>query len=73
MTRTMEKDAQFTVRLPQELKDAMQKAAKEEDIDMVSWLRHAIREKLLHDSGEKLFSKSEIKDAIIELKKEGLI
>lgn len=46
MSRDIDKNAQFTLRLPSELKEALQQSAKEQDIDAVVWIRHAIREKL---------------------------
>ena len=46
MAEKPEKDAQFTIRLPQKLKDDVWESAKNQDIDGVVWIRHAIREKL---------------------------
>ena len=46
MAEKSEKDAQFTIRLPQSLKDEVWESAKVQDIDGVVWIRHAIREKL---------------------------
>lgn len=46
MTTKTSKDAQFTLRLPAEMKAAVWESAKKQDIDGVTWIRHAIREKL---------------------------
>lgn len=53
MVRELEKTTQFTIRLPQELKDKFQESAKEQDIDGITWVRHAIREKLAREEAEK--------------------
>lgn len=53
MSRDFDKNAQFTIRLPVELKEALQNSAKEKDIDGVTWIRHAIREKLAREEAEK--------------------
>ena len=50
MSREQDKNAQLTLRLPAELKEKVQQIAKEQDIDAVVWIRHAIREKLERDS-----------------------
>ena len=38
--------AQFSIRIPQEMKDAIMELAEEEGIDMVDWIRTAINERL---------------------------
>lgn len=53
MSRDFDKNAQFTIRLPVELKEALQNSAREKDIDGVTWIRHAIREKLAREEAEK--------------------
>lgn len=72
MARKLEKVAQFTIRIPQDLKDALQEAAKEQDIDGITWVRHAIREKLerdkeTHYGGLGGMRLSELKDVIREV------
>ena len=72
MVRELEKVAQFTIRIPQELKDALQEAAKEQDIDGITWVRHAIREKLnrdkeMHSGGLGGMCLAELKEVIREV------
>ena len=53
MVREKDKTAQFTMRLPQAMKDEVQSHAKAADIDAVTWIRHAIREKLDRENGKE--------------------
>lgn len=52
MVRELERTAQFTIRIPQELKDELQESARNQDIDGIVWVRHAIREKLVREQNE---------------------
>ena len=46
MVRKKVNAAQFSIRIPQEMKDAIMELAEEEGIDMVDWIRTAINERL---------------------------
>jgi len=46
MARKPVNTAQFSLRIPEKMKDDLQAAAEKQGIDGVVWIRHAIQEKL---------------------------
>ena len=60
--------AQFTIRLPQDLKENMMRAAELQGIDANSWLRNAIRKEIERESDEysSAFS-SEVREELLTL------
>ncbi len=46
MARKPVNTAQFSLRIPDKMKDELQDAAEKQGIDGVVWIRHAIQEKL---------------------------
>lgn len=66
MKRPINNDSQFTLRLPSDLKARLQKSADEQDIDGVTWVRHAIREKLEREEMKKNGIPDDDLDARIE-------
>ncbi len=66
MTRKPVNTAQFSVRIPQQMKDRLQAAAVKQNMDGMTWIRQAISEKLERDEyGNSNISNDEL-DARIE-------
>lgn len=72
----MDKNAQYTLRLPQAMKEQMMAAARAQDIDTMTWLRHAIREKLDRELAGGMDEKSleeSVRRVVLKLKNENVI
>ena len=60
--------AQFTIRLPQDLKDNMMRAAELQGIDTKSWLRNTVRKEIERQSvGYKNRISSEVREELMTL------
>jgi len=60
--------AQFTIRLPQDLKDNMMRAAELQGIDTNSWLRNTVRKEIERQSvGYKNRISSEVREELMTL------
>lgn len=60
--------AQFTIRLPQDLKDNMMRAAELQGIDTNSWLRNTVRKEIERQSvGYKNRLSSEVREELMTL------
>ena len=60
--------AQFTIRLPQDLKDNMMRAAELQGIDTNSWLRNTVRKEIERQSvGYKNKLSSEVREELMTL------
>ena len=70
-------DTVANLRVSRVMKDEIDSLADAEGISTAEWMRRVLQKELDRIYGrnqeEKMFAKSEIKDAILELKKEGLI
>lgn len=50
--RNSQEMVQFSIRIPAELKQQIDSRVEELDLDLTTWIRHAIREKLERDSNK---------------------
>ncbi|MCZ9312059.1 MAG: ribbon-helix-helix protein, CopG family [Methanocorpusculum sp.] len=68
MARKPVNTAQFSIRIPQQMKDKLQASAEKQGIDGVAWIRQAISEKLnREEQGHPDVSDNDLRETIREV------